>query len=105
MPKLKLSVFLYTAALNKAYFTYFCGIKLIIWLLLIGYYTNATAKYEIYKEIEFMNECRKERKLAFYLFSIENIFIILFFHKTISTRAHIAGDNLPVLICKVSCRW
>ncbi len=48
-------------------------------------------KYDTYKVISFMTEYRKERK---FLFTI---------HKTISTRAQIAGDNLPVLICIVSC--
>ncbi len=30
-------------------------------------------------------------------------YIVPAIHKTISTRAHIDGDNLPVLICIISC--
>ncbi len=53
-----------------------------------------TAKYDTYKAISFKNEYKKERKLGFFLFQ---------FNKTFSTMAHIAGDNLPVLIFIVSC--
>ncbi len=49
---------------------------------------------------------QKERKLGFFSFfnSIEIFFCLyLLIHKTISTWAHIAGHNIPVLICMVSC--
>ncbi len=52
-----------------------------------------------------MNEYKKREKVGILSFfnSIKTTFFFFTIHKTISTWAHIAGDNLPVLICMVSC--
>ncbi len=47
--------------------------------------------------ISFMKEYRKRESWDFFFFFFFTI------PKTISTRAHIAVDKLPMLICMVSC--
>ncbi len=57
-----------------------------------------TKEYNLWMNIE-----KRESFNFKFLNLIKTVFFFFTIHKTISTRAHIVGDNLPLLIFMVSC--